>query len=111
MVGMTGGDRMLHHGYGPTYARYLRPFLGGRNLTVAEFGILKGTGLAIWCDLFTDARVIGLDIDLGHFEENRSRLARRGAFKQNRPELHEYDQLICGGTDCARFSGAARSTS
>ena len=75
---MMGGDRMLHHGYGPTYARYLQPFVGARNLTVAEFGILNGTGLAIWCDLFTDARVIGLDIDLSHFEGNRSALERRG---------------------------------
>jgi hypothetical protein len=94
--GITGGDRMLHHGYGPTYARYLRPFLGGWNLTVAEFGILKGTGLAMWCDLFPDARVIGLDIDIGHFEEHRSTLERRGTFRQNKPELHEYDQLVSG---------------
>jgi len=94
--GMTGGDRMLHHGYAPTYARYLQSFLGARNLTVAEFGILKGTGLAIWCDLFADAHVIGLDIDLSHFEENRSTLERRGAFQQNEPELHEYDQLVSG---------------
>lgn len=93
--GMTGGDRMLHHGYGQTYARFLAPFLGSkRGLAVAEFGILKGTGLAIWCDLFPGARVMGFDIDLGHFEENRSNLLRRGAFKLNEPELHEYDQLV-----------------
>lgn len=92
--GMTGGDRMLHHGYGETYARYLAAFLGERSLTVAEFGILKGTGLAIWCDLFPAARVIGFDIDLGHLKENRPALLRRGAFKHNQPELHEYDQLI-----------------
>ena len=94
--GMTGGDRMLHHGYGPTYARYLQPFLGARNLTVAEFGILKGTGLAIWCDMFPHASVIGLDIDVGYFLENKSTLERRGAFTQNKPEVHEYDQLVSG---------------
>jgi hypothetical protein len=87
---------MLHHGYGPTYAHYLQPFLGARNLTIAEFGILKGTGLAIWCDLFPDARVIGFDIDLSHIEQNRSTLERRGAFQRNQPELHEYDQLVAG---------------
>ena len=38
--GMTGGDRMLHHGYATAYARYLRPFLKER----VEFGILKSTG-------------------------------------------------------------------
>ena len=94
--GMTGGDRMLHHGYAPTYARYLQPFLGAKDLTVAEFGILKGTGLAIWCDLFASARVIGLDIDLSHFRENRPALERRGAFRHNQPELQEYDQLVSG---------------
>jgi len=94
--GMTGGDRMLHHGYGPTYARYLKPLLASKGLTIGEFGILKGTGLAIWCDLFPDARVIGFDIDLGHFEENRNALVGRGAFTCNQPELHEYDQLIDG---------------
>jgi hypothetical protein len=94
--GMTGGDRMLHHGYAPAYARHLAPFLGGKGLAVAEFGILEGSGLAIWCDLFPEARILGFDIDLTHFERNRPGLLRRGAFKRNRPKLHEYDQLVDG---------------
>ena len=94
--GMTGGDRMLHHGYAPAYSHYLMNFFGVSNLTITEFGILRGTGLAIWCDLFPEARVMGLDIDLGHFESNRAALEQRGAFKRNKPELHEYDQLISG---------------
>lgn len=95
---MIGGDRMslAHHGYAPIYARYLTPFIGARNLTVAEFGILKGTGLAIWCDLFPDARIIGFDIDLEHFNENRAALGERGAFQRNKPSLHEYDQFVSG---------------
>lgn len=103
--GMTGGDRMLHHGYAKTYARYLKPFLNHKPLVLAEFGILKGTGLAIWCDLFPDARVVGFDIDLGHFEDNRPHLERRGAFRLNRPEVHEYDQLIEGGPILERVLG------
>lgn len=89
--GMTGGDRMFHHGYGMTYARYLALFVGQSGLTVAEFGILKGTGLAIWCDLFPNARVIGFDIDLSHFLDNRTSLERRGAFQKNAPEVYEFD--------------------
>ncbi len=84
---------MLHHGYAPAYSRSLMPFLGTANLTVLEFGILKGTGLAIWCDLFPKARVLGLDIDLSHFYSNQNALERRGAFKFNKPQVHEYDQL------------------
>lgn len=87
---------MLHHGYGVTYSRFLAPFIGRASLTVAEFGILKGTGLAIWCDLFADARVLGFDIDLSHFEENRPRLIQRRAFQRTTPEVHEYDQLVDG---------------
>lgn len=103
--GMTGGDRMLHHGYGTTYARYLAPFLNQSDLTLTEFGILKGTGLAIWCDLFPAARVIGFDIDLGHFEDNRATLIKRGAFKAGKPELHEYDQLLDGNGQLGRLLG------
>lgn len=94
--GMTGGDRMLHHGYAPVYAKFLQPFLGMRGLRIAEFGILKGTGLAIWCDLFPEARVLGLDIDPAHYESNRPELLRRGAFRRNSPEIFEYDQLVDG---------------
>jgi hypothetical protein len=94
--GMTGGDRMLHHGYAPRYAQFLAPFVGEKQLTVAEFGVLKGTGLAIWCDLFPDARVIGFDIDLTHVRENRDFLVSKGAFTKNEPELQKYDQLVDG---------------
>ena len=96
--GMTGGDRMLHHGYASKYSEYLLPYLKkakkGRSLTVVEFGILKGTGLAIWCDLFTGGRILGLDIDLGHIKENMENLKAIGAFRSNQPELHEFDQFI-----------------
>jgi len=94
--GMTGGDRMLHHQYAKVYASYLQPFRSGGAKALAEFGILKGTGLAIWCDLFPESRVIGLDIDPNHFEGNEEDLRQRGAFKRNKPEIYEYDQLLDG---------------
>jgi hypothetical protein len=106
---MIGGDRMslAHHGYAPIYARYLAPFIGARNLTVAEFGILKGTGLAIWCDLFPDARVIGFDIDLSYFEEDRDALVKRGGFGRNQPDLHEYDQFVSGRERLGQILGSS----
>lgn len=61
---MIGGDRMLHHGYAKKYAEYLLPFLNRvQPVTVLECGILRDTGIAIWCDLFQEGRIIGLDID------------------------------------------------
>lgn len=92
---MTGGDRMLHHGYAQTYADYLHPFISESSpVTLAEVGILKGTGLAIWCDLFQSGRVLGLDIDLGHTLRNMPNLRARGAFRHRAPELHEFDQFV-----------------
>ena len=91
--GMRGGDRMLDHGYGPKYAQYLARYLDhpGR-LTIMEIGILRGTGLAIWSDLFPSARVIGLDIDLSHTRANMAALKMKGAFGEAEPELYEFDQ-------------------
>lgn len=94
--GMTGGDRMLHHGYAPIYSEYLAPFIGRPNLSIMEVGILKGSGLAIWADLFPDADLLGLDIDPSHFENNKSELIRRGAFRHNSPEIYVFDQLQDG---------------
>ena len=92
--GMKGGDRMLYHGYASKYSEYLVPYVEkDRTVILCEFGILKGTGLAIWCDLFKNVRVLGLDIDLGHIKNNMDNLELLGAFKSNQPELHEFDQL------------------
>jgi hypothetical protein len=52
--------------------------------------------LAIWCDLFPDARVLGFDIDLSHTIGNLKNLSQLGAFARNKPELYEYDQFVCG---------------
>ena len=95
--GMTGGDRMnsRRHDYGRIYARYLRPFLeDGPPVTLVEVGVLRGTGLAIWSDLFPDGRVIGLDIDLTHFESNLGRLVRLGAFEARNQEVHLFDGFV-----------------
>ena len=93
--GMSGGDRMYHHGYAQHYSQYLLPYVKkGKPLTLAEVGILKGTGLAIWCDLFKNGAIIGFDIDLGHIKSNMNNLLNRGAFKNNRPKLYVYDSFL-----------------
>ena len=86
---------MTHHGYSCKYAEYLLQFLGSSNITLAEIGILRGSGLAIWCDLFPSAKILGLDIDLGHIQGNWENLKSLGAFTLNSPELFEFDQLNC----------------
>jgi hypothetical protein len=94
---MIGGDRMAPkaHGYAPYYSRHLAEFVGKNNITCIEVGILRGTGLAIWSDLFPAGRIFGLDIDLSHFHSNETRLRRAGAFKTNNVSVHEFDQFSC----------------
>ena len=93
---MTGGDRMFHHGYAAVYAKHLQPFVGRRfdPLTVVEAGILRGSGLAMWSELFPRADIIGLDIDLSHVRENLPNLKECGAFPGREPELHVFDQFL-----------------
>lgn len=94
---MQGGDRMAAHGYAHAYAEHLLPFLArparAPRLNVVELGILRGSGLALLCELFPDARVIGLDVDLSHWTEHNPKLRALGAFAKNEPEVHEYDEL------------------
>jgi hypothetical protein len=105
---MTGGDRMLHHGYAEIYERYLRPFRARKTLTLAEFWILSGTGLAIWCDLFPEASILGFDIDLQHYHKSQPYLCSRGAFASNRPELYKFDQLLDKSDNLTNFLAGRR---
>jgi len=93
--GMTGGDRMLYHGYSDKYAQYLlQAYKNKQKISLVEIGVLTGIGMAIWCDLFKESRIIGFDIDLSHFYKNVNYLIKLGAFSDNFPELYEFDQYI-----------------
>ena len=93
---MVGGDRMLHQGYADYYSTFLKPYAQHRynKFVICEVGILNGTGLAIWCDLFPNSRCIGLDIDLSNVERNFGNLKSLGAFRHVIPELFQYDQYV-----------------
>jgi hypothetical protein len=79
-----GGDKMSpeRHGYADDYARLLSRWTAP---TVVEVGIFQGVSLAVWCDLFPDGTVIGLDLDLSRFFDHRHFLAEQGAFSHNFP--------------------------
>jgi len=94
--GMKGGDRMskLHHGCAKIYAKYLRPFIRRqKSVVLIEIGVLRGTGVAIWSELFPRGRIIGLDIDLNHIKQNMDNLKKKGVFANNNLELYEFDQF------------------
>jgi len=88
-----GGDRMsgIYHNYAPIYAKYLQPYLNNDNIVLVEVGILKGSGCAIWSELFKNGRIIGLDYDLGNIKNNMKFLKSKGAFSNNNLELHNFD--------------------
>ncbi len=94
--GMTGGDRMFHHDYAMHYADGLSKFLSKPPSTIVEVGILKGTGLAVWGELFPDAEILGLDVDPKNFIDNYDNLKKLGAFKKNEPEIYTFDQFLDG---------------
>lgn len=88
------GGRMGHPTYAITYARKLNEFNPeNRPLVILELGILKGVGLAMWCDLFPTSKIVGLDIDVTNFLWNERNLKDRGAFQLNYPEVYCYDEL------------------
>jgi len=79
-----GGDKMSpdRHGYSDDYARLLSRWTAP---TIVEVGIFQGASLAIWCDLFPEGTVIGLDLDLNRFFDHRHFLIGQGAFSRNFP--------------------------
>lgn len=88
-----GGDRMAMNQYVETYAKILPRFESLSPMVVVEIGILRGAGLAMWCDLFPKARVIGLDIAPRYFRSGEQTLRSLGAFQHNKPEIHQFDEL------------------
>ena len=93
--GMTGGDRMLFHGYAGLYSKYLKPYLKNRykNYNFLEVGILEGTGLAVWGSTFPNANIFGADIDLKHFDNNKNQLREKADFNFDNIEVFKFDQL------------------
>ena len=85
-----GGDKMGpdRHNYAHVYAALLE---GLNPQMVVELGVFRGTSLALWCELFPEAMVVGLDLDFDRFRENEQKLRDRGAFAVNFPLLHEWD--------------------
>ena len=87
-----GGDKMApdRNGYADAYAELL-PDLYGKVNVVVELGVFMGVSLAMWCDLFPEATVIGLDLDFTRFEDYRPTLEAAGAFRDNEPWLIRCD--------------------
>jgi len=108
----SGGDRMAppttrgpkQMGYGICYAKVLDAFKdaweqlwevkGRTNMELAELGVLKGSGIAIWDELFPAARVHAFDRFLDNIWNNTPHLVSHGAFAHGLPATHYFDQAV-----------------
>ena len=83
-----GADKFdkLGNNYGKAYAEILD---GITPDVLIELGVLTGVSLAVWCELYPDCQVIGLDVDLERMDWDG--LVSNGAFKLNRPSVFVWD--------------------
>lgn len=86
----AGGDKMGsdRNGYAEAYAAVLQ---GLDPEVVVELGVFQGVSIAVWCDLYPNSMVVGLDLDFDRYRANLRNLTGRGAFLSNRPVLKEWD--------------------
>lgn len=105
----VGGDKMssTRHGYARAYASLLGPRVQSIE-TVVELGVFQGSSLAVWCDLFPHATVVGLDVQLSRFAEYRPVLDGRGAFTTNAPKLVVFDAFSPNPADVMNALGGRR---
>jgi hypothetical protein len=89
----AGGDKMAadRNGYADVYASLLD---GLHPTVVVELGVFQGVSMAMWCDLFPKAAVIGLDLEFDRFDACRPSLVERGAFASNVPTLLKFDAYL-----------------
>ncbi|CAJ1428289.1 unnamed protein product [Effrenium voratum] len=94
--GNVGGDRMqaAQHNYAPIYAKHITELLktGISTPTIAETGILTGTGLAMWTKLFPKSQVYGFDLNTTSYLSNREKMRELG-FKDDRVVVTQMDQM------------------
>ena len=81
-----------YHNYAPIYASFLKNYIDVNGINIAEIGILMGTGLAIWSDVFINGSVFGFDIDLSNYNNNYNNLKDKGAFTHNNVNVFNFDQ-------------------
>ena len=93
--GMTGGDRMLIHGYASSYSKHLSNYTKDylNKFNILEIGILEGTGLAVWAETFPNSNIYGADIDLSNFESNKINLISKSNNILENIEVFKFDQL------------------
>lgn len=90
-----GADRMALdcNAYAADYAYVLSKINTSSIRNVLEVGILAGTGLAIWSEIFPNSFISGIDIDISTASKALPELMRKGAFRSGTPHLIQMDVM------------------
>ena len=85
-----GGDKMAgdRNGYADFYAWLANKV---QPETLVELGVFRGSSLAVWDAVWPGIRLLGLDLELGRYEQNLPALLDRGAFPDGLPEVRTFD--------------------
>lgn len=67
-----GTDKDTAHSYGRVYEKHLKEFEGRNNLTILEIGIGNGSFLQVLHEIFPNATIYGVDIDLSYYRYDKS---------------------------------------
>lgn len=86
-----GSDKMsfVANRYARAYGKTLDPWIQAS--VVVEIGILDGSGLALWSEVFPNAHLVGIDLRRDLFDANMINLVGLGAFQRGIPHVLEVD--------------------
>ena len=90
-------DKMTHHRYIPTYSELFAKWQH-EPISILEVGCYKNGSLKLWEEFFTQATIIGVDIQTyeGSVELNRATVIIEDFYSSNR-ELPDFDLMIEDG--------------
>lgn len=83
-------DKITHHGYERFYDYFLYP-LKNKEFNLLEIGIDQNCSLKMWCDLFSKAKIYGIDIGHG-FKHDQGIVFK--ADQSNKSELKKVVKYI-----------------
>jgi len=73
-------DKDTVHSYGKIYEKLLKELEGRNNLAILEIGVLHGSFIQILCEVFPDAEIYGIDINLQNYR-----------YDKNNPNIHLFE--------------------
>ena len=100
-----GGDRFTNEStYKEVYAKNIQKFLDDP-IILFEVGILKGSGLAVWNEIFknNNAKILGGDVDISNCLGNFEKIKRKGGFSNINKINTNISDVFKSRVSCFKF--------